>query len=90
MRLGVLTAGLVVMLSGCVVAPAGPPPVPVARVEAVPPPPSAVVVWQPGGWHWDGRAYVWERGHYVQRLAAYHRWVPGHWEGGAWIRGHWI
>jgi hypothetical protein len=90
MRLKYAGALAVMLLSGCVVAPGGPPPVPVARVEVVPPPPSARVVWQPGGWHWNGGAYVWIRGHYVERQAAYHRWVPGHWQGGAWIPAHWV
>jgi hypothetical protein len=89
---------LAVMVSGCVVsAPAPvarvefrPPPIPVARYEVPPPPPSPRHVWQPGGWHWNGREYVWLPGHYIVRLETYHRWVPGHWEQGAWIGGHWV
>ena len=90
-----LTASLAcLLLAGCVVdpaGPAGPPPIPEPRAEATPPPPSPRVVWQPGGWHWDGGRYVWRPGHYVERLASYHRWVPGHWNGGGvWVPAHWV
>ena len=92
MRPTTAATGLTIVLAGCVAAPAAPPPpIPLAQVETVPPPPSARVVWQPGGWQWSGAAYVWRPGRYVERLAAYHRWVPGHWNGaGAWIPGHWV
>ena len=90
MRIPLMAAGLAIVLTGCVAAPAGPPPVPAAQIEVVPPAPSTRVVWQPGGWHWNGGAYFWRPGHYVERLAAYHHWVPGHWgPDGAWIPGHW-
>jgi hypothetical protein len=92
MRVTIMSAGLALVLSGCVVAsPHGPPPVPAARYEPVPPPPGPRLVWQPGGWHWNGAGYVWIRGHYVQHLAAYHQWVPGHWApGGGWVPAHWV
>jgi hypothetical protein len=68
-----------------------PPPM---RVETVPPPPSPVHEWVPGHWQWNGREYVWRRGHYVRRPtpAAYwvaDGWVPapnGHWR---YVPGHW-
>jgi len=82
-----LFCALLLALTGCVVQ--GPPPVPVARYETVPPPPAPRFVWQPGGWHWDGRAYVWHAGHYVERRPEYHHWVVGHWGGGVWIAAHW-
>ena len=57
-------------LGGCVYrepVPYRPPPAPV--VEAIPPPPSAVTVWRPGHWRWNGYRYVWMRGRYVARPA---------------------
>ena len=82
-------------LGGCVVESVNPYPVlPPPRVEAVPPPPSAVVVWEPGHYHWNGVGYVWIPGHYVTRMAGMHRWVHGHWanRGGpwVWVPGHWV
>ena len=68
----------------------GQPPVPALIFEPVPVAPSTRVIWQPGHWHWNGARFVWVRGHFVQRLAYYHQWVPGHWDGyGHWIRAHW-
>jgi hypothetical protein len=91
MRTKFAAAALALTLTGCVAAPAGPPPVPQARYEPIPPPPAARLVWQPGEWHWNGATYVWVRGHYVERLAYYHQWVPGHWNGaGVWVPGHWV
>jgi len=92
-------------LSGCVayappprgpvevVAPVAPPP---PRVEVVPPPsrPAEIVEWHPGHWHWDGRAYVWISGEYVERPHRAARWEPGHWvarpQGWVWVPGHWL
>jgi len=99
MRLRLTAVVLAVMLSGCVVsapppppprAEFRPPPIPVVRYEVPPPPPSPRHIWQPGGWHWNGRDYVWIPGRYIVRLETYHRWVPGHWEHGDWIGGHWV
>ncbi len=101
MRASLASLALAGLLGGCVVAetasppvPAAqvaPPPVPAERVEYIPPPPSAAVLWQPGEWHWNGVAYVWRPGHYIQRVAYYHHWVRGHWNGaGVWIPGHWV
>jgi hypothetical protein len=70
---------------------APPPP----RVEVVPPPPAPIelVVWVPGHWSWDGRAYVWESGHYIERPGARAEYEPGHWvqtaAGWSWVPGHW-
>ena len=91
MRHLVVSATILALLSGCVVAPPPRPAIPVARVEPVPPPPSERVVWQPGEWHWNGAAYAWRPGHYVERLVAYHRYEAGHWDRfGEWIPGHWV
>ena len=101
MRYVVAATALAGLLCGCVVAEpapqpgpvaqAAPPPLPAEQAEFVPPPPSAAVIWQPGEWHWNGVTYVWRPGHYVTRVAAYHRWVRGHWNGvGVWVPGHWV
>ncbi len=87
--------GLVLGVSGCVVAPVNPYPAPPApRVEAIPPPPGPAVVWEPGHNHWNGAAYVWIPGRYVTRIAGTTRWEHGHWanRGGAWVwvPGHWV
>jgi hypothetical protein len=66
---------------------------PPARVEVVPPAPGDRVTWVPGHWAWDGREYVWENGHYVERPAARVAYEPGHWEqsprGWTWVPGYW-
>lgn len=72
-------------------APPAPPPAPPA--EPVPPPPTPEHTWVAGHHRWDGRAYVWERGHYERRPHANARYVAGHWDrrehGHVWIDGHW-
>lgn len=75
--------------------PYGPPPYP-----PVPPPREEFVpelrrdrLWEPGHWHWNGREYVWIRGHEIRWRERYRRFVPGQWifRGGrwVWIGGHW-
>jgi len=101
MRRSVLAIGLLLGLSGCVVAtpvasyPAAVsyPPVPAPRAEYIPPAPGGGSAWIAGHWRWNGARYAWIPGQYVVRPAAYTRWVPAHWanRGGAWVwvRGHW-
>jgi hypothetical protein len=77
--------------STVIIAPSAPPP---PRVEVVPPPPSAVMTWEAGHWAWNGAAWDWTEGHYVQRPAANAVWEPGHWAqeatgGYIWVEGHW-
>ncbi|MCW5807219.1 MAG: YXWGXW repeat-containing protein, partial [Deltaproteobacteria bacterium] len=55
-----------------------PRPPPVARAELAVPRPSAVTVWTPGYWAWDGRGYVWIEGAWR---------VPP--RGGVWIAPTW-
>ncbi len=84
-------------LAGCVQPQSsGYAPVPAARREQIPPPPRGGDrhVWQPGHWQWNGRAYEWVAGHYVEYSR--HRggrWVPGHWvqrgREQVWVPGHW-
>ena len=69
----------------------GPPPPP--RHEVPPPPPRPGWVWHEGYHRWDGHAYVWVPGTYVEPPYAHARWVPGHWSnhggGYVWVEGHW-
>jgi hypothetical protein len=50
-------------------------------------------VWVTGYYGWEGRAYVWHRGHYERRPHVNARWVAPHWEargrGKVWISGRW-
>ena len=66
--------------------------IPPLREEFVPPSPGRRMSWQPGHWHWNGRAYVWNRGFYV-RHARQRRWVHGEWVmrrgGWIWIPARW-
>lgn len=46
-------------------------------------------VWAPGYWAWQGRNYVWVRGHQIRQRPG-HRWVPDRWEDGNRYRaGYW-
>ncbi|HJU21803.1 MAG TPA: hypothetical protein VJ891_04780 [Casimicrobiaceae bacterium] len=66
----------------------GPPP---PRYEVVPVPQPGWV-WVPGYWNWNGRRYVWVKGHRVHARRGYH-WAPDRWvdRHGRWYRerGHW-
>jgi hypothetical protein len=72
-----------------VVAPYAPP---APRVEN-PPPPSPLMVWEPGHWSWSGAQFVWTPGHYAERPSASATWCPGYWQQGpagwVWIEGSW-
>jgi hypothetical protein len=70
----------------------GPPPRP---VETIPPPPHEHPGW---AWHegyhrWDGHAYVWVPGYYVEPPHPNAQWVRGYWAhrngGYVWVEGHW-
>jgi hypothetical protein len=49
--------------------------------------------WVPGYHRWDGRAYVWVPGHYVEPPRPRAGWVPARWvhRPGGWVfvQGHW-
>jgi hypothetical protein len=66
---------------------------PSARVEAPPPAPSALAMWQPGHWAWNGSQYAWTPGHYVARPSPAANWSPGYWQQGpagwTWVNGYW-
>ncbi|HEY4105505.1 MAG TPA: hypothetical protein VGM44_16515 [Polyangiaceae bacterium] len=68
-----------------------PPPAPVA--EAPPAAAQPGTIWVAGYHRWNGRGYVWERGHYERPPRPQSRYVQGHWEargrGKVWINGHW-
>lgn len=72
---------------------ANPPPPPPPPPEPAPPPPQPGQVWVAGYHRWDGRQYVYERGHYERPPRSNSRYVPGHWEargrGKVWVNGHW-
>jgi hypothetical protein len=69
-------------------------------VRVAPPPPRAEVApavrkgweWAPGYWNWNGRRYVWVKGHRVRAHRGAH-WVPHRWveHHGRWRmeHGHW-
>lgn len=71
-------------------APYAPPP---PRVEAPPPAPSPLAMWQAGHWSWNGAQYGWTPGHYVERPTASATWIPGRWQQGPagwiWVDGYW-
>ena len=71
-----------------------PPPPPPPVVEAPPPPPPQPELVYVQGYHrWDGRVYVWERGHYERPPRRNAHLVPAHWEargrGKVWINARW-
>ncbi|HEY4012880.1 MAG TPA: hypothetical protein VGM06_06065 [Polyangiaceae bacterium] len=70
-----------------------PPPEPPPQVEVVPASPGPDYVWIAGFHRWDGRGYVWVRGHYDRRPRQQAQWVRAHWErrgrGHVWVEGHW-
>jgi hypothetical protein len=95
-RRGVAVAAVAAVLGSALPAfaqafvPNAPPPL---RREVVPRPPGAGMVWQGGFWRWNGRAWVWVRGHYARPPRPGGRWIPGHWvhrpRGWFWAAGHW-
>ncbi len=57
------------------------------------PAPGRGYVWTPGYHRWDGRAYGWAPGAWVQPPRARAHWVPARWvhRPGGWVfmEGHW-
>ncbi len=101
-----LAVSMVVWYSGCVVEPARRAPVavevvtsrppPAIREEYIPPPPrgrAEVYAWKHGYWRWNGRDYVWVKGHYEKRPATSAVWISDAWvaRGNQWVLvpGHW-
>jgi len=88
----ILLCGVALAASGCVVDTAPYPPIPAPRVEVVPPAPGPRLAWEPGHWRWNGSAYLWVPGHYVEGRVGVH-WIDGHWANRAgawvWVPGHW-
>lgn len=68
----------------------GPPP---PRHEVIPHRPHPGWVWQGGYNRWDGHAYVWVPGTWVEPPHPHAYWVRGHWRntphGYVWVEGHW-
>lgn len=69
------------------------PPIPPLRAEVQPPRTRLGEVFVPGHWHWDGREYQWNPGHWTVQPVGMARFVPGRWaaRGGnwEWIPAHW-
>lgn len=67
---------------------------PAPYVEVVSPAPTPKHVWVDGYWWWDGRRYVWVRGHWVRPPRAGYVWVRGGWvvHGGSYrfVHGRWL
>jgi hypothetical protein len=67
------------------------PPRPRVETRVVAPGPG--YVWTPGYHRWDGNAYVWAPGGWVQPPRPHARWVAHRWEhrNGGWVmvEGHW-
>jgi hypothetical protein len=89
-----LTAILVFMLNGCVVAPTDPyysgsqvvmVPPPPPRVEVYGAPPIAGYIWISGYWDWSNGQHIWRPGQWVPPRHG-HRWTPHRWtqEGSQW------
>jgi hypothetical protein len=68
---------------------------PARPVETIPPPPREHPgwAWRDGYHRWDGHAYVWVPGYYVEPPHPHAHWVGGHWDhrgdGYVWVEGHW-
>jgi hypothetical protein len=75
------------------VAPKAPPP---ARGERPTPAPRPIaqLQWRPGNWRWDGAAFVWDPGRWIDRPTPTALWSPGRWipRGADWVwePGKWI
>lgn len=69
------------------------PPEPIVEVVPAQPADHPNYAWHPGYYRWDGAAYVWVKGTYVEAPRAHDVWVEGHWvadgDGWAWREGHW-
>ena len=82
------------VVAGCTAPRPTHPPIPPYRTEQVPLPPvsSAVVVWQPGHFDWNGADYAWVPGEWVERKST--TWLDGYWdEAGStpvWVPAHWV
>ena len=86
------------LLAACSAGVATPPypPVPALQADPMPKPPvtQEPLIWQPGFWDWNGKAYAWTAGQYVPAAGHGSSWMPGWWnltEGGwHWERAHWV
>jgi len=96
-RIALVPALCLPLLAGCVPAPPPPhPPIPPIRSEQVPVPPqsSAVLIWQPGHYDWNGASYLWVPGEWVDRARHGTLWQDGYWQdsprSSVWIPAHWL
>lgn len=71
-------------------------PVPPIQAERVPAPPksSAVLIWQPGHYDWNGVDYVWIPGEWIERAGRGTLWQDGYWQQinqtSVWVPAHWL
>lgn len=95
--MGNISAGLMVgilAIAGCAAVHSTHPPIPPYISEEIPLPPvsDTVVVWQPGHFDWDGAAYTWQPGEWVQRANS--TWMDGFWDETrptpVWVPAHWL
>lgn len=95
-RAALIPVMCLLLLSGCVVLQADHPPIPPTPAEQVPLPPrsSSTLIWRPGHFDWNGSAYVWIPGEWVERAGHGTLWQDGYWEraerGSVWVPAHWI
>ncbi len=91
-----LPALCLLLLEACAAAYPLHPPVPQIPAEQVsaPPPSSAVLIWQPGHFDWNGIDYAWIPGKWVDRAGHGTLWQDGYWQQSGqtsvWIPAHWI
>ena len=89
-------ATLVLLQVGCANQGLGHPPVPPVLSEQVPAPPASNVtlIWRPGHYLWDGRAYAWAPGAWVDRAGHGTLWQDGFWQRtdgrSVWVPAHWM
>lgn len=83
----------IALASAAAAQPAGIPPLPKPRREALPTAPyGGRYTWQPGAWDWDAAdsRYIWHNGRYVVRRPGATRYASGRWvqTGGTWVWQH--
>ncbi len=95
-RFAVTTISCLLAVGACAPAYYDPPPVPAMPAEQVPAPPRSRVslIWQPGHYDWNGSAYVWIPGEWVDRAGHGTLWQDGHWRRSGptseWVPARWL
>lgn len=95
-RVDAVAMPCLLLLAACIATGPAHPPIPPIRAEQVPVPPhsSVVLIWQPGHYDWNGDAYVWVAGRWVERAGHGTLWQDGYWDqtaqGPVWLPAHWL